>query len=93
MAAPEPYDHIQIDGPCFATLQIITVRHNPRGNITVEKRRRSIGTTALVKPPRFVSIARGWGGLCTVCPIGQSAKDNPQGTIGLTVKRKATQHR
>jgi len=28
--------------------------------------------------------------MCTVCPIGQSAINNPQGTIGLTGKRTTT---
>ena len=68
MATPEPYDHNQIDGPYFATFEIVTVKHDPRGNVTVGKRWRSIGTTVLIKPLRFISIARGWGGLCTVCP-------------------------
>jgi len=48
VAASEPYDHAQINGPYFATLQIITVRHDLRCKITVERRRRSIGTTVLV---------------------------------------------
>jgi len=72
VAAPGPYDHIRIDGPSFATLQIITARHDPRDDVTVEERQRSIGTTVWAKPLRFLRIARGWGGLCTVCPVGQS---------------------
>ena len=48
MAAPEPYDHTQINGPYFATLQIITARHNLRCKVTVETRGRPIDTTALV---------------------------------------------
>jgi len=48
MAVSEPYDHIQIDDPYFAMLQIITAGHDLRCKITVETRERSIGTTALV---------------------------------------------
>jgi len=49
VAASEPYDHAQINDPYFVTLQIITVRHDLRCKITVERRRRSIDTTVLVK--------------------------------------------
>jgi len=48
MAISGPYDHIQIDGPYVATLQIITARHDLRCKITVGTHGRSIGTTALV---------------------------------------------
>ena len=44
MAAPRPYDQVRINGPSFATFQIVTDEHDPRGNVTVEKRR-SAGTT------------------------------------------------
>jgi len=87
VAAPGPYDHIRINGLSFATLQIPTARHDSRGNVTVEKRQRSFGTAVWVKPLRLFYIARGWGGLCTVRPIGQSAITDPQVTIGLTSKR------
>jgi len=48
VAAPEPHDHAQINDPYFATLQILTNRHDLRCKITVRGHRRSIGTTVLV---------------------------------------------
>ena len=48
MAASEPYDHVQINGLYFATLQIITVKYDLRCKITVERRRRLIDTMVLL---------------------------------------------
>jgi len=98
VAVSEPYDHIQIDGPYFATLQIITVRHDLRCKITVETRGRPIGTTTLVNLLAS-SPSLEAGGACVLYvpsvnrpnlirrPIGQSWKTSTWKAIGRTVER------
>jgi len=88
VAAPEPHDHAQINDPYFATLQILTDKHDLRCEITVRGRRRSIGTTVLVNLLASPASSLKAGEACVLyapsghqpCPILRSIEQGWEGS-------------
>ena len=93
MAALEPHDHAQINDPYFATLQILTYRHDLRCQITVRGRHRSIDTTVLVNLLASPAPSLKTGGLVYGMPhraIGHAQSSGPSNKAGRARTKKHT---